>query len=156
MPFWIHFVSIFDIAFGMRFGKHFDRIPDRNWIQKGSQSGSRIHKKIDFSARVPFQAFMDHFGIILVPFWFHFDNFWVQLFPFGSRFGSFWFHFDHICYYFNLVYIFSVCCNLGHLFVTSLLWSKCSPLVSVSDRFGSILVICAVTPILYIFFSETF
>ena len=86
MPFWIHFVSIFDIAFCMRFGKHFDRIPDRNWIQKGSQSGSRIHKKIDFSARAPFQAFMDHFGIILVTCLVPFGRFWGPIVPFWQPF----------------------------------------------------------------------
>ena len=86
IPFWIHFVSIFDIAFGMRFGKHFDRIPDRNWIQKGSQSGPRIHKKIDFPARLPLQAFMDHFGIILVTFLIPFGHFWGPIVPFWSPF----------------------------------------------------------------------
>ena len=88
MPFWIHFVSIFDIAFCMRFGKHFDRIPDRNWIQKGSQYGSRIYKKIDFSARVPFQAFLDNFGNLFDPIWSPFGSNCSLLVAVLDRFGS--------------------------------------------------------------------
>ena len=100
------------ILIGFRTEIGYKRVPnpDRESIRKSTFRQER-HFKPSWTILVSFWS----------PVWSHLVAFGVQLFPFGSRFGSFWFHFGNICYYFNLVYIFSVRCNLGRLFVLSLL-----------------------------------
>ena len=79
-------------------------------------------RKSTFRQECHFKPSWTIVGIILVTFLIPFGHLLgSNCSSFGSRFGSFWFHFCHLCYYFNLVYIFSVRCNLGRLFVPSLL-----------------------------------